>query len=108
MRYLILCFFICLLLIAGCSSPVNSFDEDPPFTGISFTIPESSRVVIWLENSYKTKVLSITDELYPAGDHNISFAFADESGNILPAGIYTIVMEIGDYSSKRPIFFTDF
>lgn len=105
MRSLLSVYFFVLILITGCSSPLDIPDEDPPSTIVSFALQESSQVVIWLENAYKTKVLTITDQVYPAGNHSVAFEFADGKGKTLPVGIYTIVIEAGQFSTRQPIFF---
>lgn len=105
MRSLLSTYFFALLLITGCSSPVNIPDEDPASTSITFSLQESSHVVIWLENAYKTKVLTITDQTYPPGTHSVSFEFADEKGKNLPFGIYTIFIEAAQFSINEPIFY---
>lgn len=90
-----------ILYVTACSSPVSTGDEDLPTTTISFALQEASHTTLWLENSYKTTVLTITDQLYEAGSHSITFEMADRNGNSFPKGIYSYHIKTNHFSQSR-------
>lgn len=77
-------------LLANYPNPFN------PVTHIRFRLPEDSRVRIQIYNITGEFIVTLTDQAYSAGDHEISFDAKD-----LSSGIYVYRMETGGYSQVR-------
>lgn len=72
-------------LIFGCNSSI----VDDPTTVIRFSVPESSHVKLYVENSYDTIVATLVDEIKQAGVYEVVF-----DTNNLAEGIYFYTLKM--------------
>jgi len=83
------------ILVFGCNS---SIVDDPSIT-IKFSVPESSHVLLTVENSYDTHIATLVDEELQAGAYQESFDVSN-----LAEGIYFYTLELkgvsGSYSKS--------
>jgi uncharacterized protein YcfL len=90
-KYLVL--IVLTFLTIGCNS---SMVDDPAAT-IKFSVPETSHVKLFVENSYDTIVAKLVDEVKQAGVYEAAFDI-----NNLAEGIYFYTLELkgesGSYS----------
>lgn len=89
------------ILFYGCSNPLDVGDGVPLSTIITYNLPADSHVKLWVENSYKTSVATLVDEVQQAGFHNVTFNAVDSNGNNLPEGLYTYHLETNSHSQSR-------
>lgn len=89
------------LFVSGCSNTLGPENDEIPTTIISFTIEEPGHVKLWVENAYKTKVLTLVDEQKNAGNYTVTIEWIDENGNRLPYGMYTYFLETDSLSISR-------
>ena len=55
------------LVATGCSSTLDVGDEEPISRVISYSVPNEAHVKLCVENSYKTAVAILVDEVKQAG-----------------------------------------
>ncbi len=72
-----------------------------PLTGIEFTVPSKSRVNIRIYNILGKKIITLTDEIYEAGVHSVTWDGTDAFGNKVSSGIYLYKMNAGNFSSTK-------
>lgn len=68
--------------MTNCPNPFNLK------TTVSFSIPKESNVEISIYNIKCQKINTITNEIYPKGNHQVNWNGDDESGNNVGLGIY--------------------
>ncbi|MBU0560504.1 MAG: hypothetical protein KJ799_10420 [Bacteroidetes bacterium] len=93
---------ISLLILVGCSNSVEPLENIQ--TTVYFSLAETSDVEFYLENTYNTKVFSVSTKL-PAGTHSIDLPVDD-----LVEGIYfyTLVVKGVDgnnYQITKKVYF---
>lgn len=93
-----------VLFLAGCSNTMGSEGSDPHPTDIIYTVHVTGHVHLWVENSYKTKVATLVDEIKTPGNHRATFDAVDAGGNNLSEGIYTYHIKTEWYSQSRSFF----
>ena len=76
------------LLFGSCSNSIGPYDDTIASTSISFALPETSHVRLWIENAYQTRVITLVDEERTAGSHTVTFEMVDPKGNRLPGGLF--------------------
>lgn len=96
---LVVCFIIAFG--AGCSNSLDTGDTEPYSTMISYQLNEETHVKLWVENSYKTTVSALVDEVQQAGSYQVTFNAVDSNGNNLPEGLYTYRIETNSHSQSR-------
>lgn len=69
------------LLFGSCSNSIGPYDDTIASTIVSFALPESSHVKLWIENAYQTRVITLVDEERAAGSHTVTFELVDPKGN---------------------------
>jgi hypothetical protein len=74
-----------VFLFFGCNSSI----VDDPSTVIRFSVPESSHVKLYVENSYDTIVATLVDEVKQAGVYDVVF-----DNNNLAEGIYFYTLKM--------------
>ena len=76
-----------------------------PKTVINFSVPSRKRVIISVYNLLGQSVATLTDRVYEAGDHSVSWDGTDFSGNRVSSGMYFYRMQAGvSVISKKMIF----
>lgn len=73
------------LIVFGCNSSI----VDDPAMLIRFSVPETSHIKLYVENSYDTIVATLVDELKEAGVYEVQLDI-----NNLAEGIYFYTIEI--------------
>ena len=91
MKLISLLLFLLVILSFGCNSSIL---DDPSVT-IRYQLPEESHVNISIENSYKTLIATIVDEVQSAGVHQVNFNSTD-----LAEGIYFYTIEMNGTASN--------
>ena len=91
MKLIRLLLFLLLILSFGCNSSIL----DDPTTSIKYQVPEKSHVKLTVENSYKTLIAILVDEVQGAGVHEVSF-----DANDLAEGIYFYTVEMNGTESN--------
>lgn len=94
---------ILVLLIAGCSNSVGPVSEVIPTTNFGFQLAEPSHVKIWVENNYRTEVVTVLNDYRQAGSHNVSVEMKDIDGIRLPNGLYTILIKTDSFENSYPL-----
>jgi len=97
----ILVLFFMIAYGAGCSNSLDTGETEPFSTMISYQLSEETHVKLWIENSYRTTVATLVDEVKQAGFHQVRFGGTDSDGNNLPEGVYTYHLETDQYSQSR-------
>jgi hypothetical protein len=85
MKIISILLFLLVILSLGCNSSIL---DDPSVT-IRYQLPEESHVNLLIENSYKTLIAILVDEVQSAGVHEVSFDASD-----LAEGIYFYTVEM--------------
>lgn len=91
-------------LLSGCSNTLDTGGDESFSTRISYTVQSNSHVKLWIENSYKTTVATLVDEVQQAGYHEAGFNAVDARGNNLPEGIYKYRLKTENMSVSRNFF----
>ena len=91
MKLISLLLFFLVILSLGCNSSIL---EDPSVK-IRYQLPEESHVKLTVENSYKTLIAILVDEVQGAGVHEVSF-----DANDLAEGIYFYTVEMNGTGSN--------
>lgn len=91
-------------LLTSCSSPAGSMDLSLPGTiGYGFSLDQTTHVLIWIENSYQTKVKTLMEDTLQVGIYSVNFKPVDDQGKPLPYGFYTIYEKIGGAKTKTSV-----
>ncbi len=72
-----------------------------PSTEISFSLPQKSNVTIDIINIAGQKVRTLTNQIYSAGNHTVTWNSEDDNGNQLSSGIYLYTLETEQYKSSK-------
>ncbi|UCE24264.1 MAG: VCBS repeat-containing protein [Candidatus Zixiibacteriota bacterium] len=72
-----------------------------PTTSIAFSLATRSRVVIAVYNMIGQQVGRLADREFEAGDHTIGWDGRDETGQLLPTGVYLYRLQAGDFVATR-------
>jgi|GEM_PF-6757569 len=72
-----------------------------PATRIEFGLPRRSPVVLKIINILGQVVATLLDQDEPAGVHRLSWDSTDDSGAILPSGIYFCSLRAGEFSATQ-------
>jgi hypothetical protein len=72
-----------------------------PATSIAFSLASRSRVVIAVYNVIGQQVGQLADREFEAGDHTIGWDGRDETGQLLPTGVYLYRLQAGDFVATR-------
>lgn len=73
-----------------------------PETQISYDLPEAVEVSLKIYNMRGQEIITLVDELQPAGTHTIRWDGVDQSGVKVASGIYVYVIKAGSFvKSKR-------
>jgi len=99
MKLISLLLFLLLILSYGCNSSIL----DDPSTAIRYQVPVNSHVTLTVENSYKTLIATIVDEVQSAGVHQVNFNSTD-----LAEGIYFYTIEMNGTESNFYYKFTKY
>ena len=91
MKLISLLLFFLVILSLGCNSSIL---EDPSVK-IRYQLPEESHVKLTVENSYKTLIAILVDEVQNAGVHEVNF-----DANDLAEGIYFYTVEMNGTESN--------
>jgi len=71
-----------------------------PETKLSFALPQETHVSLEIFNLLGQKVVTLADEIYPAGRHEIIWDGTDSEGKLVSAGVYFSKFRAGDYIAK--------
>ena len=80
----------------------NPFHE---ITSIHFRVPVTGNVEISIYDISGRKVTVLANELYPTGNHSVSWQATDDSGELVKPGLYICEMRSGNYVSRKKIVF---
>ncbi|MFC1887941.1 FlgD immunoglobulin-like domain containing protein [Candidatus Cloacimonadota bacterium] len=72
-----------------------------PVTNISFSLLEASQVDLNIYNLKGELVRSLLSDVIPSGDNSILWDGRDDSGTIVPSGLYFYKLKAGIYTSTR-------
>jgi Putative metal-binding motif/FlgD Ig-like domain len=78
----------------------NPFDQS---TMINFTLEEDKKVNLVIYDITGKRVKVLVDEVLEGGDHQIEWNAKDESGKVVPGGIYYFRIRAGTYVETRSI-----
>lgn len=70
-------------------------------TRISFYLPKQSKVEIDIYNITGALLDRVVNDIYPAGDHSISWNGTDSAGHELASGVYLYKLRADDYSEVK-------
>jgi len=72
-----------------------------PFTRINYQLPKSSGVNLTIYNSLGQLVKELVDKRQIAGTYSVTWDTQDESGNLLPSGLYFYQLQTGSFIATR-------
>jgi len=70
---------------------------------ITYSIPQNTKVSLKIYNVMGKQVKILVNAKVAAGIYNIQWNVSDEKGNAVPAGIYFLRMEAGDYLETKKL-----
>ena len=70
-------------------------------TVIAFDLPEPGLVTLRVFNVSGRMVMSLTDQVWPAGRHSATWTGEDATGNTVGPGIYFVRIEAGDFTDTK-------
>ncbi len=70
----------------------NPFDPNSGALAIDFSLPAEEEATVIIYNALGTEVRTITEGHISAGDHHFAWNGRDESGAIVPPGIYVVAL----------------
>jgi len=76
-----------------------------PQTTITFSMPKTDRVRIWVCNISGQTVRLLSDAIVSSGLHSITWDGRDGRGELLPSGLYYYGMESGSFREIRKLLF---
>ncbi len=76
-----------------------------PQTTITFSMPKTDRVRIWVCNISGQTVRLLSDAIVSSGRHSITWDGRDGRGELLPSGLYYYGMESGSFREIRKLLF---
>ncbi|MDO9578302.1 MAG: T9SS type A sorting domain-containing protein [Candidatus Cloacimonadales bacterium] len=71
-----------------------------PETTISFSIPDESKVNLFVYNIKGQKVKTLTDDIYEKGNHSVIWKGDDESGKSVSSGVYFYKLSVNGKSQS--------
>lgn len=72
-----------------------------PTTNISFTLPTSEHVSLYIYNVYGQLVKTLLEQPMSAGSHTIEWNATDQNGNRVASGIYLYRLVAGKYNATK-------
>jgi hypothetical protein len=72
-----------------------------PSTSIDFSILSRCNVEIIVYNTIGQTVKTLTEKIYSAGSHSVTWDGTDNSGNEVPSGVYFYKMIAGDFVESK-------
>ncbi|MBN1348982.1 T9SS type A sorting domain-containing protein [candidate division KSB1 bacterium] len=72
-----------------------------PETHIHYSLPEMQNVKLIVYNMLGQKIRTLVNTSVQAGHHSVVWDGMDESGNVVPTGIYIYRMRAGDFLESR-------
>ncbi len=91
-------------------TPATSFLSAPipnpfsPSTSISYRVAQEARVTIVVFDVAGRAVKTLVSEIVPAGNHQVTWDGRDDSGNLVPSGVYIYQYRSGrSVESKRVV-----
>jgi hypothetical protein len=72
-----------------------------PSTNINFDLPEPAPVSLQIYNSIGQLVSTLINEQRPAGYHSVVWNGSDDSGHLLPSGVYFYRINAGNFVESR-------
>jgi hypothetical protein len=72
-----------------------------PSTTLDYALPSAAHVTIDVYNVVGQHVLTLVDEVQPAGFHMVTWSGTDESGSTVATGVYLYRFRAGDYTETR-------
>ena len=72
-----------------------------PSTTISFDVPKADIVLINIFDINGRKIKTLSNEKLPAGRHKIVWNGTDSFSNVVPTGVYFIVLQSTNYKSMK-------
>ena len=85
------------VLLSNYPNPISSS------TNISFSIPQSQKVVIHIFDGTGKLIRTIADAQMQAGAHQFTWNAADENGKAVASGIYYLKFSAGNYAETRKV-----
>lgn len=76
-----------------------------PETRIGFTIKETGIVMLTVFNVKGERVRTLMSGRLNAGSHMVIWDGKDDSGNMLPSGLYIYTLRVNNYEEKRTMMF---
>ena len=76
-----------------------------PSTDIAFSLPVSEHVKLSIYNVLGQHVITLTDEIYEAGQHTIQWDGCGADGNVLASGIYFARIKTESFSAEKKMIF---
>ena len=90
------------------SDPIESFSLDQnypnpfnPTTSIEYSLSSSEHLKLTIYNTLGRKVRLLVDEVMPAGSFEAKWDGTDDSGELLPSGVYFYRVEAGSFVSAK-------
>ncbi len=72
-----------------------------PSTTIQFTLPERTHISILVYNILGQQIQMLTDEVYPAGLHEVKWDGTNSTGDKVSSGIYLYKIASDEYSTSK-------
>lgn len=72
-----------------------------PSTRIEFTLARSGYAAVRITNILGETVATLLDEYIAAGNHIVEWQGTNQSGKLVPSGVYFYSLKAGDFSSVR-------
>ena len=72
-------------------------------TIINYSLSKESKVVVAVYNLLGEKVITLVDNVLPAGNYELLWNRINEKGNLAPVGIYLYRMETDGYSQTKQL-----
>ncbi|MDZ7722520.1 MAG: FlgD immunoglobulin-like domain containing protein [candidate division KSB1 bacterium] len=74
-----------------------------PSTRLSYDIPAASNVRLTIYNLRGQEIRTLASGQQPAGRHTVIWDGCDNSGRLLPGGIYFAIFKAGDYKTSQKL-----
>ncbi len=72
-----------------------------PTTGIAFALPDMSPATLTVFNVLGQEVITLVDEMLPAGQHSVVWNGRDNHGNAVSSGIYFYRLHAGRFLAEK-------
>jgi len=70
-------------------------------TEISYDVPKSAQVNLTIYNMLGQPVCTLVDKKMPAGSHQVIWDAQDNTGQVVPSGIYIYILKSDSFTEKR-------